>query len=152
MPGFLFLLVVDRDMRKTIKHGNTCIRWKFNNFLQDPDFADDLALISSSGRHIQTKFSNLGRYANQHSKDHDNELEQVHRQKGAGQWRRAGSSVKICLSRRKSDPGGGSDIKSRLGKARAALAFSKLRNVWKSSQLKLKTKLKINVQRREVQS
>ena len=148
MPGFLFLLVVDWDMRKTIKHGNTGI------FLQDLDFADNRALISSSGRHIQTKFSNLGRYVNQHSKDHDNELEQVHRQKGAGQWRRAGSSVKICLSRRKSDPGGGSDedIKSRLGKARAALAFSKLRNVWKSSQLKLKTKLKINVQRREVQS
>ena len=33
------------------------------------------------------------------------------------------------------------DIKSRLGKARAA--FSKRRNIWKSSQLKLKTKLKI---------
>jgi len=33
------------------------------------------------------------------------------------------------------------DIKSRLGKARAA--FSKLRNIWKSSQLKLETKLKI---------
>ena len=33
------------------------------------------------------------------------------------------------------------DIKSRLGKTRAA--FSKLRNIWKSSQLKLKTRLKI---------
>lgn len=33
------------------------------------------------------------------------------------------------------------DIRSRLGKARAA--FSKLRNIWKSSQLKLNTKLKI---------
>ena len=33
------------------------------------------------------------------------------------------------------------DIKSRLGKARAA--FSKLRNIWKSSELKLTTKLKI---------
>jgi len=31
-------------------------------------------------------------------------------------------------------------MKSRLGKARAA--FSKLRKIWKSSQLKLKTKLK----------
>ena len=38
---------------------------------------------------------------------------------------------------------GGTDehIGSRLGKARTA--FSKLRNIWKSSQLKLKTKLKI---------
>ena len=33
------------------------------------------------------------------------------------------------------------DIKSRLGKTRAA--FSKLRNIWKSGQLKLNTKLKI---------
>ena len=37
--------------------------------------------------------------------------------------------------------GSDEDIKSRLGKARAAL--SKLRNIWKCSQLKLKTKLKI---------
>jgi len=37
--------------------------------------------------------------------------------------------------------GSDEDIKSRLGKARAA--FSKLRNIWKSGQLKLKTKLKI---------
>ena len=37
--------------------------------------------------------------------------------------------------------GSDEDIKSRFGKARAA--FSKLRKIWKSSQLKLKTKLKI---------
>ena len=38
---------------------------------------------------------------------------------------------------------GGTDehIGSRLGKARTT--FSKLRNIWKSSQLKLKTKLEI---------
>ena len=46
-------------------------------------------------------------------------------------------SVEICLSRRNSDPGRG----FRLENARAA--FSKLRNIWKSSHLKLKTKLKI---------
>ena len=37
--------------------------------------------------------------------------------------------------------GSDEDIKSRLVKARAA--FSKLRNIWKSNQLKLKTNLKI---------
>ena len=37
--------------------------------------------------------------------------------------------------------GSDKDINSRVGKARAA--FCKLRNTWKSSQLKLKTKLKI---------
>ena len=50
-------------MRKTTKHGNTGIRWKFNNLLEDLDFADDLALISNSKSHIQTKVSNLGCYA-----------------------------------------------------------------------------------------
>ena len=63
MPGFLFLLVVDCVMRKTAKHGNTGIRWKCNNFLEDLDFVDDLALVSSSRSHIQTKVSNLGHYA-----------------------------------------------------------------------------------------
>ena len=61
--GSFFLLAVDWDMRKTTKHRNTGMRWKLNNFLPDFDFADDLALISSSWRHIQSKFSNLGRYA-----------------------------------------------------------------------------------------
>ena len=37
--------------------------------------------------------------------------------------------------------GSDEDIKSRLGKARAV--FSKHRNIWKRSQLKLETKLKI---------
>ncbi|XP_020627074.1 uncharacterized protein LOC110064365, partial [Orbicella faveolata] len=60
MSGFLFLLVVDWVMRKTTKHGNTGIRRKFNNFLEDLDFADDLALISGSRSHIQPKVSNLG--------------------------------------------------------------------------------------------
>ena len=54
MSGFLFLIVVDWDMRKTTKHGNTGIRWKFNNVLEDLDFDDDLALISTNRRHIQT--------------------------------------------------------------------------------------------------
>jgi hypothetical protein len=62
MSGFLFLRVVDWVKRKTTRHGNTGIRWKFNSFLEDLDFADDLALISSKREHIQTKVDNLGRY------------------------------------------------------------------------------------------
>jgi len=67
-------------------------------------------------------------------------LEQHRRQKGPGRWRRTGNGVYLgetVIQERASDE----DIKSRLVKARAA--FSKLRNIWKSSQLKLETKLKI---------
>ena len=147
MSGFLFLLVVDWVMRKTIKHGNTGIRWKFNNFLEDLDFADDLALISSSGRHIQTKVSNLGRYAKMTGLRINTAKTMMM------SWNNpAGRKVQVDGEELEVVPkfvylrgtvtqegGSDEDIKSRLGKARAA--FSKLRR--KSSQLKLKTKLRL---------
>lgn len=49
-------------MKKAIKDGNTGIRWKMSSFLEDLDFADDLALISSKRVHIQTKVNNSGQY------------------------------------------------------------------------------------------
>ncbi|XP_068684762.1 uncharacterized protein [Montipora foliosa] len=149
MSGFLFLIAMHWVMRKTTKHGNTGIRWKFNSYLEDLDFADDLALISSSRSHIQTKVSNLGRYekitglkistaktmmmcwnktAGRRVQFDGEELEVVSKFVYVG-----GTVTQEGVS--------DEDIKSRLGKARAA--FSKLRNIWKSSQLKLKTKLKI---------
>jgi len=149
MSGFLFLLVVDWVMRKTTKHGNTGIRWKFNKFLEDLDFADDLALISSSGRHIQTKVSNLGRYAKMTGlRINTAKTMMMSWNNPAGRQVQVNGeeletvSKFVYLGGTVTQEGGSAeDIKSRLGKARAA--FSKLRNIWKSSQLKLRTKLKI---------
>ena len=149
MSGFLFLLVVDWVMRKTTKHGNTGIRWKFNNFLEDLDFADDLALISSSGRHIQTKVSNLGRYAKMTGlRINTAKTMMMSWNNPAGRQVQVNGeeletvSKFVYLGGTVTQEGGSDeDIKSRLGKARAA--FSKFRNIWKSSQLKLRTKLKI---------
>ena len=59
MSGLLFLLVVDWIMRNTLQEGNTGIRWKFNTQLEDLDFADDIALLSSTRQHIQTKTDKL---------------------------------------------------------------------------------------------
>ena len=58
IPSLPFLLVVDWITRKTTRYGNTGIRW----FLEDFDFAGDIALISRKREHIQTKVNNLGRY------------------------------------------------------------------------------------------
>ncbi|KAK3103798.1 hypothetical protein FSP39_021971 [Pinctada imbricata] len=55
VSGFLFLLVIDWIMRKATADNNTGIRWKFTSKLEDLDFADDIALISSSRQQIQTK-------------------------------------------------------------------------------------------------
>ena len=55
MSGFLFLLVIDWIMRKTLEGDNTGIRWKLWSKLNDLDFADDIALISSIKKQIQQK-------------------------------------------------------------------------------------------------
>lgn len=63
MSGLLFLRVVDWIMRNTLQEGNTGIRWKFNTKPEDLDFADDIALLSSTRQHIQTKTDKLAHEA-----------------------------------------------------------------------------------------
>lgn len=48
MSGFLFSLVIDWIMRKKLEGHNTGIRWNLWSTLNDLDFADDIALISST--------------------------------------------------------------------------------------------------------
>jgi len=59
MSGLLFLIVVDWLMRNSLQEGSTGIRWKFTTKLEDLDFADDIALLSSTKKHIQTKIDKL---------------------------------------------------------------------------------------------
>ena len=65
MSGFIFLLVVDWIMRRTTENGNTGIRWEFMSKLEDLDFADDIALLSSTQQHAQVKATRLNEYAAQ---------------------------------------------------------------------------------------
>lgn len=51
MLGFLFLLVIDWIMRRTLEGDNTGIRWKLWSRLNDLDFVDDIALLSSTKQH-----------------------------------------------------------------------------------------------------
>lgn len=136
-------------MKKAVKDGNTGIRWKMSSFLEDLDFADDLALISSNRVHIQTKVNNSGQYGTMTGLPISTVKTELMR------WNSPtiemvqvdGKELEEVLKfvylggtlTQKGDSE--EDIRSRLGKARAA--FSKLRNIWKSSQLKLNTKLKI---------
>ena len=47
MSGFLFLMVIDWVMRKTVDGQRTGIRWDFTMLLEDIDYADDLLLLTS---------------------------------------------------------------------------------------------------------
>ena len=59
MSGFLFLIVIDWVMRRTVKKGENGIRWKLTSKLDDLDVADDIALLSSTKQHIQTKTTQM---------------------------------------------------------------------------------------------
>lgn len=143
MSGFLFLLDIDWVMR------NTGISWRFTEKLEDLNFADDLALLSSTRRQLQLKNERLSNASkgtglkinitkrkvmrfNAASKEkvivNGEELEDVDSFVFLG--------VKVSTT-----SGADDDITSRLCEARAV--FGKLSRVWKSSILSKSTKMRI---------
>ena len=149
MSGFLFLLIIDWVMRRTVKEEGTGLRWKFTSKLEDLDFADDIALISSMQRHVQLKTNrlvenaeraglrvNVGKCKVMRVNARNNEaitvngvaLEDVEKFTYLG--------ATVCKQ-----GGGEEDIKARLGKARGA--FVKLNRVWSSSSVSRKTKIRL---------
>ena len=149
MSGFLFLLIIDWVMRHTVKEEGTGLRWKFTSKLEDLDFADDVALISSTQRHVQLKTNrlvenaeraglrvNVGKCKVMRVNARNNEaitvngvaLEDVEKFTYLG--------ATVCKQ------GGGEEgIKARLGKARGA--FVKLNRVWSSSSVSRRTKIRL---------
>ena len=63
MSGFIFIIVLDWVMRRTVEEEGNGIRWDFSTALEDLIFADDIALISSTWSHMQRKTSRLKRNA-----------------------------------------------------------------------------------------
>ena len=150
MSGFLFLLVIDWVMIRSIEGKRTGIRWQFMNKLEDLDFADDVALAASRIVDMQTKVENLN----------------INGKTGIGLKINLGKTVvmkwnvypgiKIQLEGRDMEEvenivylgatvtttgGAGEDISARLGKAQAV--FCNLKNIWSTSQLSINTKMRI---------
>ncbi len=63
MSGFLFLIAVDRVMKKAVGNGENGTRWKSTSTFDDLDFADDILLISSTKTQIQEKTTRLNEEA-----------------------------------------------------------------------------------------
>ena len=59
MSDFLFLLVMDWILRRTVGKGENGIRWRLTTKLDDLNFADDIALLSSAKHHIKEKTARL---------------------------------------------------------------------------------------------
>ena len=63
MSEFLFLLCLDWVMRKATADKRRRIRWNFTTVLEDLDFADDIALLSSTLNDLHEKSGRLAEEA-----------------------------------------------------------------------------------------
>lgn len=65
LSSILFLITIDWIMRKTTSDRPRGIQWTLFKHLEDLDFADDLALLSSKNTHLQDKSDRMNSYAKQ---------------------------------------------------------------------------------------
>ena len=151
MLGFLFLLVIEWIMRRTVEGANTGIGWKLWSKSDDLDFVDDrlyCTYIQHKGQ-IQQKVENLAinrkaiglKINSKKTKlltlsTSINETVQVNEQDIKDVESFVYLGAHNCMT-------GGmvEDIKARLGKA--TTTYNKLGKIWKSSHFINKTKIKI---------
>ena len=138
MSGFLFVLVIDWIMRKTTRRKRG-IQWGLDT-MEDLDFADDLALLSTSRRNLQQKTNELEVHAKRTGLHINTAKTKVMKIKtddnqpiviGIDNVETVDSFTYLG-SVMDADKGSTADISARIKKARAA--YYKLRKVWASSQ------------------
>ena len=61
VSSLLFIIAIDWVMKRAIQNNNTGIRLTLLPNLEDIDYEDDLALLSHTERHMQSKTSDLQR-------------------------------------------------------------------------------------------
>jgi len=145
----LFLVVVDWMMRRVTRDRLRGITWGLTARLEDCDFADDIALLTHTQKDMQEKterVDNVGRSVGLKISQgtmklmkmrnrsqamttvQGKELEEVQHFKYLGSFISADSNIE-------------KEVSTRIGIA--AQAFNRLQNIWKSSTLTARTKLKI---------
>ena len=152
LSPFLFLLAIDWIMKETTAQGRNGIRWTLmgpNNQLDDLDFADDLALLSSTRQQMQAKTDILASKSSQIGLRVNKGKTKVLRvnNQSMEQISVYGEPIEevdffIYLGSVVDKLGGtDADIKARKGKARSA--FKKMKNVWSSAMLSTRIKVRI---------
>ena len=149
LSPILFLVAVDWVMRRTTNNKVSGIQWTLFSSLEDLDFADDIALLSSNYEHMQEKTDRLNHYANQIGLHINSDKTQEMRINTSCNKRISVNNAEIQRVEsftylgaiQSTEDATQKDIKSRLAKGRAA--FHQLKHVWKSKQYSCKTKIRI---------
>ena len=152
LSPFLFLLAIDWVMKESTAGKRNGIQWTLmgpHSQLDDLDFADDLALLSSTKRQMQTKTDiisensgklglriNRGKTKVMRINNENLEPITVYGEpiEEVLEFIYLGSIVDM-------KGGTDADIKARKGKARTA--FKRMKNVWSSAMLSTRTKIRI---------
>ena len=145
----LFLVAIDWVMKKTMEDRPRGLVWELSERLEDEDFADDLALLAHTQSDIQEKTNRVDRIARSiglrinHSKSKIMKLNaKANRETTIGgatleevkDFKYLGSYISY-------NGGIDKEISTRIGQA--ATAFRKLDNIWRSTQYKQETKLRL---------
>ena len=152
LSPFLFLLAIDWVMKGTASLGRNGIRWMLmgpNTQLDDLDFADDLALLSSTRQQMQAKTDCLAEKSAQVGLRVNRGKSKVLRvnNQSVEPISVYGEPIEevdlfIYLGSAVDKTGGtDADIKARKGKARSA--FKKMKNVWSSATLSSRLKVRV---------
>ena len=150
MSGFLFLIVIDWIMKKSTAENITGIRWNFTTKLDDLDYADDIALLSSTKEQLQRKFKDVSKHAHSTGLKINSVKTKVMRI-NANNNQAITSKEQTEIEDVKtftylgaiitSSGGTNEDIRRRLGLAR--MTYNKLSPVWNNGQITKRTKFRL---------
>ena len=149
MSTFLFNLVVDWIMHRTTEDQVRGIRWTPFSYLEDLEYADDIALLSHTHTHIQEKMQCLNTFAKQVGLNISRKKTEIMALNATNtrpvqidneelRYTDRFTYLGSIISR---DGGTDLDIQSRLKKARNSLNM--MNKVWRSSTYCTRTMLKL---------
>ena len=149
LSPILFLVVIDWVMRKTTSGRPRGIQWTLFSCWEDLDFADELAVISATHSHLQEKSNRLSNFAKQtglHINQKKTKVMFVNAPTASpitinGEALKCIEDFTFLASLISNNNGAHKDIQACLNIAKGA--FSRLRNIWKSRQYSLKTKIRL---------
>lgn len=149
LSPILFIIIIDWVLKRTIEDKRRGLQLGISDCLEDLDFADDLALLSSTMQHLQEKTDRLVKFAEQVGL-----FVNIKKTEVMSITKNITSSIEIKGEKLKTvnkftylgsviskDDGARADIQTRISKAR--VAFNSLNNIWKSSKYSEKTKIKL---------
>ncbi len=149
LSPFLFLLAIDWMMKTSIAQSRHGIQWTPWTRLTDLDFTDNLALLSHTQQQMQEMMTSVASASAQIGLN-------IHKGKSKILKTNTASTNPIMLdgdaleevdafiylgSIINKQGGSDADVKAQIGKARTA--FIQLRNIWRSKELSVKTKVRI---------